>query len=565
MAPTLYGQHRDVICDQCGFRFSQGIQVTAGDDGDLVKDSRDGGVYINSDGRAHTAICPNCRYPQYVLEDQAFPGDRIFVNKFPYEFAEPQRWDVVVFKYPLKSNTNYIKRLVGLPNEQLRIEGGDIFVRPLGSEEPFRVARKSPSLQKQVQIPVYDDRHPPRALLAAGWPERWLADEPEAWTLDVQRRSYTTLTAAENADWQHLTYRNQLPSPEHWMQALNTGRVTSLPGPLLISDFYAYNARVSLNSALHQNVPRTPEPNATGGLRLADLEKAIDNQWVSDLTVSGKIELLDIPAAGGGLLFEIVEGPRRLQCLIDVATGRGEFATQPVTGSANDRELLVDFETPVKGPRGSFQFRFSNVDDRLCLWIDDVLVRQISFDPETKFLPPARPIQATAADLEPVSLAVSRASVRFSELLLERDIYYRAAQYDAKHSQQYEEWSAPDSQTRMRELLSDPAHWTADYVRRHRVAEFNVGSDEFFVLGDNSPRSSDSRLWRSETPVVPRRLMIGKAMYVFWPHGVPFMNDGAGLFSYKYRASPGSTEPSPPIPYFSLPFYPQFGRMQRIR
>ena len=51
---------------------------------------------------------PDPRYP-------SFNGDRILVDKLVYDFAEPRRWDVVVFKYPEDGKTNYIKRLVGLP------------------------------------------------------------------------------------------------------------------------------------------------------------------------------------------------------------------------------------------------------------------------------------------------------------------------------------------------------------------------------------------------------------------------------------------------------------------
>ena len=55
------------------------------------------------------------------------------------------------------------------------------------------------------------------------------------------------------------------------------------------------------------------------------------------------------------------------------------------------------------------------------------------------------------------------------------------------------------------------------------------------MLGDNSPRSKDSRGWGSDDsawdPIdrksweVPRQLLTGKAFYVYWPHGVPFWPD----------------------------------------
>ena len=56
--------------------------------------------------------------------NQSSMGDRVLVLKYLYAFQDPQRWDVVVFKNPTDPNgdaANYIKRLVGLPSEQLLI------------------------------------------------------------------------------------------------------------------------------------------------------------------------------------------------------------------------------------------------------------------------------------------------------------------------------------------------------------------------------------------------------------------------------------------------------------
>ena len=60
----------------------------------------------------------------------SYNGDRILVAKFPYDFADPDRWDVIVFRYPGNSAINYIKRLVGRPHETVRIRHGDIYIRP---------------------------------------------------------------------------------------------------------------------------------------------------------------------------------------------------------------------------------------------------------------------------------------------------------------------------------------------------------------------------------------------------------------------------------------------------
>ena len=60
--------------------------------------------------------------------------ERIFVNRFIYHFADIQRGDIVVFWYPKDSSKSFIKRVIGLPGDIVRIEQGKVLVngRPLG-------------------------------------------------------------------------------------------------------------------------------------------------------------------------------------------------------------------------------------------------------------------------------------------------------------------------------------------------------------------------------------------------------------------------------------------------
>lgn len=55
-------------------------------------------------------------------------GDRLFVNKFIYRFRDPQRWDIIVFKYPEDPSKDFIKRLIGLPGETIEIRNGLLLV-----------------------------------------------------------------------------------------------------------------------------------------------------------------------------------------------------------------------------------------------------------------------------------------------------------------------------------------------------------------------------------------------------------------------------------------------------
>jgi len=55
-------------------------------------------------------------------------GDYLIIDEISYRFGDPQRGDVVVFKYPQNPSQRYIKRIIGLPGETVMIEGGQIII-----------------------------------------------------------------------------------------------------------------------------------------------------------------------------------------------------------------------------------------------------------------------------------------------------------------------------------------------------------------------------------------------------------------------------------------------------
>jgi signal peptidase I len=67
------------------------------------------------------------------LEDQ----DRLFINKFVYHFSDISRGDVVVFRYPQDTTKSYIKRIIALPGDKLRIARGQVFVNDKPVAEPY--------------------------------------------------------------------------------------------------------------------------------------------------------------------------------------------------------------------------------------------------------------------------------------------------------------------------------------------------------------------------------------------------------------------------------------------
>jgi len=68
-----------------------------------------------------------------TLED----GDVLIVDKLSYRFREPERFDVVVFRYLYKENSYYIKRIIGLPGETVQITEGKIYIDGKLLEEDF--------------------------------------------------------------------------------------------------------------------------------------------------------------------------------------------------------------------------------------------------------------------------------------------------------------------------------------------------------------------------------------------------------------------------------------------
>ncbi len=63
------------------------------------------------------------------MENTLDDGDNLIVDKITYRFRDPERFDIIVFPFRLQENTYYIKRIIGLPGETVRIdENGIIYI-----------------------------------------------------------------------------------------------------------------------------------------------------------------------------------------------------------------------------------------------------------------------------------------------------------------------------------------------------------------------------------------------------------------------------------------------------
>lgn len=522
MADTLMGLHKDVECKECGHPYRVGISTGMSDQTSGVPKGLD----------VVRSVCPLCRYEMDVRHEKPFSGDRVLVNKFVYHFKEPCRWDVAVFKYPEGAKTNFIKRLVGLPNETIRIHRGDLFVKKPG-EEGFTIARRPPEKIRVMLQTIHDTEHLPATLLEHGWPSRWQpeADSP-GWHVAGDFRSFAHDGSASEESW--LRYHHVVPTQQTWIAADRGLPLDQDLTPQLVSDYCAYNA----GTAKFQYDNRRRRGPIDG-----EDQKGVGLHWVGDLAVSCT---LDVRSKQGEVVFELVEGGRRMQCRVDVATGRAALS---IVGDEFHREA----NTAVSRP-GTYELMFANIDDELLLWVNGKVV---AFDEATAYDPLGN-TTPRPDDLAPVGIASRGADVEISNVKVSRDIYYiavgpsrytgRVCDYrDGAGLFGFTGNEGHASPSRARYFLSHPEQWPEAFSDSNmQEAVFPLREDQFLMLGDNSPASKDSRMWTEDEYYVDRELLIGKALFVYWPHSWDkiWIGEGDG------------------IPF---PFFPNFKQMRFVR
>ncbi len=69
------------------------------------------------------------------MEPNFFDHEYLVIDEISYRFKEPQRGEIVVFRYPKDPRQYFIKRIIGLPNETLEIKDNSIFINGIRIEE----------------------------------------------------------------------------------------------------------------------------------------------------------------------------------------------------------------------------------------------------------------------------------------------------------------------------------------------------------------------------------------------------------------------------------------------
>lgn len=588
MAPTLMGAHKDLVCDRCQTSYQCGASLER-------KEPVTTNVVV-------ATICPNCRHtnPLDLVNDSnhgTFNGDRILVSKFSYTLNEPERWDVIVFKYPGNPKQNYIKRLVGLPNETLTVRHGDIYVRPINSDAAEnRILRKPPSKLLAMRHLVYDTDHQSPALIDAGYPSRWQpwvenAEQPptDSWKVQRSKEGMTaTVEGVGESDVRWLRYFHRWPDSRQWDQADEGASLADVDpySSRLITDFYAYNAYINVYA--DRVYRREGEPATFRGSRLqrmlnggystgqfrADYQSGVGPDqfkngagygnydlasegmhWVGDLILEADVETASDCRQ---VLLEIVEAGIKFRCEVDLADG---VATMRIVDQVEERAFDGSDDSKAGPTRKAttsiragqrHEIRLSNCDDQLLLWVDGDLVE---FDgPTTYKLTRSNdeiyPHFQTSDPLDaaPAGVAIRGGAGTIHGMRIDRDKYYIATKtsdhtglndYDRRMMGGYSNGEIQQAFAE-RTLWAEFPAWQA-----RRSVEFQLEEDQFFPMGDNSPESLDARCWAgsknrlrlpgninedaykwTNASYVPRDLLVGKALVVFWPHSwsapIPF-------------------------------------------
>lgn len=85
------------------------------------------------------------------MEPTLHNGERLLVDKLSYRFREPQRGEIVVFKYPADPSHRYIKRIIGLPGDTVRISNGVVYINDTPIEENYTL---EPAISDFGQVAV---------------------------------------------------------------------------------------------------------------------------------------------------------------------------------------------------------------------------------------------------------------------------------------------------------------------------------------------------------------------------------------------------------------------------
>ncbi|HYE17839.1 MAG TPA: S26 family signal peptidase [Tepidisphaeraceae bacterium] len=468
MAPTLAGAHMRWTCKECGYTFDVGW-----DERQQPGDETPPFAGPDKTGRnkVYSPNCQNCKFPVDPAEATNPPiryGDRILVLKYVYIpwISSPRRWDVVVFKTP-HSDTGEPPFTTNYIKRLVGLPGEHVML-----------------LDGDIYTRSADDAKKGKELGDPG--HRWQIQPKPRYAQDAMWRlvfdnDYRPLHNEREADRWHYPW---LPDGgAGWDLGDRTAskdmafdNLTGAGG--LKFDFKADRSGRYGTDWLSYNDPygQYHGHHAVSDFRLRFFydRRAGDGPLKARLTKHGHEFELELTRDAARLTHR---APRRADVSIPPAQ---PFKPADTGGPVQVEFSVADYQVIV---RLNDRVIFQTTPDQYAPDVADLLRRYgpQSTEPEH--------------DRARVSISADRQKATLSHVSLWRDVYY----------------TPPD---------------------RHGVPPrgIELGAGEYFVMGDNSAKSSDARAWTKKVDLpdedlkvedgrVPERFMLGRAFFVYWPAG----------------------------------------------
>src|SRR5688572_10546018 len=161
--------------------------------------------------------------PTGSMENTVLIGDHVFVDKLAYSppgriskyllpYSEVKRGDIVVFRYPINIRENYVKRVIGIPGDRLKIQNKQVFLNGAPLNEPYKVH------VREFSVP-YLDNFPDRPDFPVYEPaQRMLAENVQNGELVIPPESYFCMgdnrdNSADSRFWGFVPRENIVGKP----------------------------------------------------------------------------------------------------------------------------------------------------------------------------------------------------------------------------------------------------------------------------------------------------------------------------------------------------------------
>lgn len=106
-----------------------------------------------------TVVFTNAKVPTGSMKDTINENDRLIGLRLAYVAAEPQRGDVVIFKYPDDESTKFVKRVIGLPGETVSFKNGDVYIDGELLEEDYTMEPHSTMAVNETEYTVPENSY----------------------------------------------------------------------------------------------------------------------------------------------------------------------------------------------------------------------------------------------------------------------------------------------------------------------------------------------------------------------------------------------------------------------